>query len=283
MKSNLRLVFGSDHCYICKPGTDKLVTLVEQGPLFYLPTKGRTDNNKPTTTTTQPQQSTSQSSTTSTPLDKTELYNTYIAPLEQQQEPRPTSWTDYWLHKTNCLVRVHKSARRKLFTPTDAELPPTATYDQLDGRRITHIKNYKKSTTAVHVDNFLTANANFRPIEDSWSGYTVFPFKQPTTHRATRKQQPPLQPQEDFNFSPDELLRHPPGLSQTHPQQQQDDNNLDTWTETDTMDTNTQATTTSTLHSNWHTQRSTTTNTYRRTLHFGLLHNRQTTTSRFQR
>ena len=154
---------------------------------------------------------------------------------EQQQEPRPTSWTDYWLHKTNCLVRVHKSARRKLFTPTDAELPPTATYDQFDGRRITHIKNYKKSTTTVHVDNFLTANAHFRPIEDSWSGYTVFPFKQPTTHRATRKQQPPLQPQEDFNFSPDELLRHPPGLSQTHPQQQQEDNNLDTWTETETQ------------------------------------------------
>ena len=72
MKSNLRLVFGSDHCYICKPGTDKLVTLVEQGPLFYLPTKGRTDNNNPpATSTNQPQQPTSQSSTTTAHFDKT--------------------------------------------------------------------------------------------------------------------------------------------------------------------------------------------------------------------
>ena len=83
----------------------------------------------------------------------------------------------------------------------------------------------------VHVDKFLAAAANFRPTEGSWSGYTVFPLKQapPPRARLTGKQPIPLQPEDNYNFSPDELLRQPPGL------ERQQDNNLDTWTETDTQ------------------------------------------------
>jgi hypothetical protein len=236
MKSNLQLVFSPQRCYINKPGTDKLVTLVENGPLYYLPTQGRTTaSNSTSSTSTAQTQPTTTTTSTSLQLDKTDLYNTYIAPLEQQQEPRPTSWTDYWLLKPNCLVRVHKSARRKLFTPTDAELPTYTSFDQLDGRRITHVKDYKTSPTLVHVDNFLTAQANFRPTDGSWSGYTVFPLKQPTpvSRRLSMKQPPrqPLQPEDNFNFSPDELLRQPPGLER----RQDDNNNDDTWTETATQ------------------------------------------------
>jgi hypothetical protein len=122
-----------------KPGTDKLVVVVENGPLYFLPTQRRTTaNNSNSSTSTAQTQPTTTSTSTSLQLEKTDLYNTYIAPLEKQQEPRPTSWTDYWLLKPNCLVRVHKSARRKLFTPTDAELPTYTKFDQLDGRRFTH-------------------------------------------------------------------------------------------------------------------------------------------------
>ena len=145
MKSNLQLVFSPQRCYINKPGTDKLVTLVENGPLYYLPTQGRTTITSTSSTSTSQAQSTTTSTSTSLQMDKTDLYNTYIAPLEQQPEPKPTPWSDYWLLKPNCLVRVHK--RRKLFTPTDAELPTLTTYEQLDGRRITHVKDYKTSTT----------------------------------------------------------------------------------------------------------------------------------------
>ena len=80
----------------------------------------------------------------------------------------------------------------------------------------------------VHVDNFLAAAPNFRPTEGSWSGHTVFPLKQPRS-RLIGKQTIPLQPEDNYNFSPDELLRQPPGL------ERQQDNNLDTWTETATQ------------------------------------------------
>ena len=95
MKSNLQLVFSPQRCYINKPGTDKLVTLVENGPLYYLPTQGRTTSTSTSSTSTLQTQPTTTSTSTSLQLDKTDLYNTYIAPLEQQPEPKPTSWSDY--------------------------------------------------------------------------------------------------------------------------------------------------------------------------------------------
>ena len=58
-----------------------------------------------------------------------------------------------------------------------------------------------------------------------------FPLKQTQAPRArlAGKQPIPLQPEDNFNFSPDELLRQPPGL------ERQQEDNLDTWTETATQ------------------------------------------------
>ena len=77
MKSNLQLVFSPQRCYINKSGTDKLVTLVEHGPLYYLPTQGRTTTTSTSSTSTLQTQPTTTSTSTSLQLDKTDLYNTY--------------------------------------------------------------------------------------------------------------------------------------------------------------------------------------------------------------
>jgi hypothetical protein len=47
-----------------------------------------------------------------------DYYNIHIAPLIAQPPPTPntsqeTSWSDYWIVKDDCIIRVHKSGRRK--------------------------------------------------------------------------------------------------------------------------------------------------------------------------
>ena len=77
------------------------------------------------------------------------------------------------------------------------------------------MKLFTAGQFANHVDDFNKADANCRPTETAWSGYTVFPLKQPKLRLTTK--QPQLQPQDlvnKFRFTADQLLiAPPPGLT----------------------------------------------------------------------
>ena len=151
--SELTVLFTRSGGWLSNASGTQYTSLVSDGPLWYLNAIGRTDGSTldgKTTTTTSPSQDTT-STTTKTPHD-IDYYNYYIAPLLTQPLPPATSWSNYWLIKLDCLVRLHKSARRKLYSPTDS---PTD-LDKLTGQRITYMKNYSTGATTTRV--LMTSN-----------------------------------------------------------------------------------------------------------------------------
>ena len=73
------------------------------------------------------------------------------------------------------------------------------------------MKLYNSGSYLNHLDDFNKTDSNFRPTETSWSGYIVFPLKQPKLRLTTK--QPSLSPQDLFDkskFSNEQLLMAPP-------------------------------------------------------------------------
>ena len=181
-RSGLSLHFAPEGATLSKGSLS--CPLTPNGPLWYLSTVQRLDSKERPTELDCPDLQ----------LSPQELYQTYIAPLlNAPTPPGLTSWSDYWLTKHNCIVKVHKSARRKLYSPTDPPVPLT----QLTGQRITHVKLFPSNKTSTVVDNYLTAPTT-RPLTTSWSGYTVFPLKT-TRNRLTAKGPEPPLTAADFN------------------------------------------------------------------------------------
>jgi hypothetical protein len=77
------------------------------------------------------------------------------------------------------------------------------------------MKLYTTDQFANHVDDLNKSDTQSRPTDTSWSGYTVFPLKQPQLRLTTKH--PPQQPQDlvnKFNFTTEQLLiPPPPGLT----------------------------------------------------------------------
>ncbi len=118
--------------------------LTPNGPLWYLSPLRRLDNKGRITELDCPDSQ----------LLPQDPYQTLIAPLvHAATPPGSTSWADDWLTKSNCIVRVHASSRRKLFSPPDSPIHLT----QLTGQRITHMRLLPSGKTSAHVDNFTTA------------------------------------------------------------------------------------------------------------------------------
>ena len=136
-KGGLDTLFTPTEAWIFKDDTS--VKLTKQGPLWYLPVYGRiTDNMKQADV-------------------KRELNDYPVMPVGLPPPHPHNNWADYWVIKPYTAMRVHKSARRKLYIPSDCPSPLT----ELSPYRTTVIKTYPDGIT--------------RTVKDIWPELTETP------------------------------------------------------------------------------------------------------------
>ena len=103
---------------------------------------------------------------------------------------KPTYYhTDVWqLDEANCtLTRVHKRARRALFTPERSDCP--VPMERLNGQRTTYL-DYGEGNVREMQDNFITAGLPNMLMDSYWKGRTVFQLKTVPTRRYHSKAPP---------------------------------------------------------------------------------------------
>ena len=103
---------------------------------------------------------------------------------------KPTYYhTDVWqLDEANCtLTRVHKRARRALFTPERSDCPDPM--ERLNGQRTTYL-DYDEGNVREMQDNFITAGLPNMLMDSYWKGRTVFQLKTVPTRRYHSKAPP---------------------------------------------------------------------------------------------
>ena len=128
----------------------------------------------------------------------------YLAVITDLPTPPATSWSDYWVVRKDCVVRAHRSGRRKLYYPDQGCPVPL---EDLTTDRITSMKSYPDNITTRVSDNWKTAGWNQRPSDRSWTGHTVFPLKDktPPTSKIKGKQPKTVFKPTDFEFTKEEL------------------------------------------------------------------------------
>ena len=86
------------------------VLLSKQGPLWFVPTLGRVKS-------TLPKPLDGKDEVTRRLDEKLHRMSRHLAVITDLPTPPATSWSDYWVVRKDCVVRAHRSGRRKLHYP----------------------------------------------------------------------------------------------------------------------------------------------------------------------
>ena len=176
---------------------DDWITLHKQGPLWFVPTLGRVKSPLP------PKPLSTYEDIKKRLDEKLKTMSRYLAVIAKLPKPPATSWSDYWVVRKDCIIRVHRSARRKLYYPDYTAPVPL---EELSGERFTERKSYPDNVITKVSDNWRTVNWRYGqiPTDRSWTGHTVFPLKNSPTKRLLGKTKL-TERTTDFEFTREQL------------------------------------------------------------------------------
>ena len=147
-KKGLTTTFTGQGSWLYKDyHSEDWVKLSKQGPLWFVPTLGRVKSKPPTPLNTKDE-------VTRRLEAKLSSMSRYLAVIADLPKPPTTSWSDYWVVRKDCVVRVHRSARRKLCYPDQGCPVPL---EVLSTETITSVKSDPDNATTKMSDNWKTA------------------------------------------------------------------------------------------------------------------------------